>query len=155
VCAIAALSACDPGQLFGPAFTPIPISTVASTTTSALTSTRTPLPTSTSTPTPAPRPLVGPKMEYETCYIRYLTLHLFSGGKCLSVNGDISAGYLEKASKIDFSQWSVKLDHAYDGIYAGNGPEALDWVFILSCAETMFVVNFPGSVDVDVSPIMV
>ena len=167
ICAAVFLSACGPGQLFGPTLTPVPTSTAISTATVTSTSTPTSMPTSTLTPTPTPRPVVGPLevggidllltstgMEYETCHIRFLVVHLVNGGKCLSVNGKVSAGSLEKAAAIDFSQWTVRMDDQYQGVYTGSGPEALSWVFILPAIETKFIINFPGAVNADLSPII-
>lgn len=164
---IAFLSACGPGQLFGPTLTRAPTTTATSIPTAASTNTPSSTSTSTPTPTPTPRPVVGPMtiggieilltsttMEYGTCYIRFLTIALGSGGKCLSVSGNVAQGFLEKAATVDFSQWHVQMDHAYEGVYAGSGPVELAWVFILPVPETMFVVNFPGDVNVDVSPIL-
>jgi hypothetical protein len=167
LCAASFLAACGPGQLFGSTLTPAPTSTGTSTLTATATSTPLPAPTSTPSPTPTPRPVIGPlkvggieillastRMEYATCYIRFLTLALGNGGKCLSVNGNVTKGFLEKASTIDFSQWSVQMDHAYEGVYAGSGPGEVVWVFILPVPETMFIVDFPGNVNVDISPII-
>ena len=160
------LSACSPGQFFGPALTTIPTSTGTSTPTAASGMPRS-TPTSTPTPAPTPRPVIGPmtiggieilltsaKMEYSTCYIRFLAIALGSGGKCLSISGNVTQGFLEKAAAIDFSQWTVRMDDQYQGVYTGSGPEALSWVFILPAGETQFIVIFPGKVHADLTPII-
>jgi hypothetical protein len=167
LCAASFLSACGPGQLFGTTLTPALTSTGTTTRTAISTNPPRSTPTSTPTPTPTPRPVAGPLtvdgieilltsagMECTTCYIRFLTIAVGNGGKCLSVNGNVIKGYYKKASTIDFSQWSVQMDHAYEGVYAGSGPGEVVWVFILPVPETMFIVDFPGNVNVDISPII-
>lgn len=83
---VLALTACGPGQMFGPSVTPSPTITPTSTATftpsPTSTSTRTPKPTKTLTPTPAPIGITVRSASYEVTVIKAFELErIYAGGR--------------------------------------------------------------------------
>jgi hypothetical protein len=145
------ISACAPGQMFGPTFTPTPTNTSTPTSTPTITPTLTSSPTPTkkptSTPTTTPTPLPGLGVKTSEVVDSFTDLFKFSdipdidgnaaqkgttdeGFSTITLVGD---PYLVKAElKIDLSRENSFLATGYWILFlevtSHGGKEAADWV---------------------------
>lgn len=139
------ISACGPGQMFGPTFTPTPTNTPTATPTLTPTSTPTKKPTSTPTNTPTPLPGLGVRTSD---FVSSFT-HLFKFSDIPDVEGNaaqqgvadegfstitlIGSPYLIKAElRIDLSREKSYVATVYWILFleltSHSGREAADWV---------------------------